>query len=56
MNNYAQLIKTLEKVSDIGNCSKKSGFHKHHVPLLYEFTTETSVRKENLSKLKTIAV
>jgi len=46
----------VEACADIMNRSKKSGFRKSHVPLLYEFTTETSVRNEIIGELKAVTV
>jgi hypothetical protein len=43
----------LDACRDILKKSKKSGYRKHHVSLLYDFTMEPDVRTEMLDELKT---
>ena len=42
----------LEACTSILHRSKKSGFRKHHIDLLYNFTMEPSVRKEVLHEFE----
>jgi hypothetical protein len=46
----------IEACNDIRRRSKKSGFRKHHLTMLYDFTVEQDVRELILEEVKTESV